>query len=300
MTSFSLGSIAVSRIEESLGLGFRDKVLLPDWHDGIVERHKHWLLPNHYDVEKRRFVLSVHSWLIRTRHHNILVDTCGGDDKERPDFLAFHQKKTGYLDRLAAAGLGPEDIDFVLCTHLHVDHIGWNTRLDDGRWVPTFPKAKYVFSPADLALYDAAAGLGGDKDERKRLYADSVLPIIEAGQAEHVVGPQHMLGDGLLIEPAPGHTPGHVFLKAEAGGKSALFTGDILHHPLQVFEPDWNSAFCMDQSAARASRRRVLSHCADHGSLLCPAHFGAPHFGRVSRAPDDKFAFTAEAGDERA
>ncbi len=292
MTTFTIGTTTVTSIEESAGLGFRDKVLLPDWYDGVVAEHGHWLVPNHYDIEKKRFVLSVHSWLIRTAHHNILVDTCGGDDKERPDFLAFHRKKTGYLQKLAAVGLRPEDIHFVLCTHLHVDHVGWNTRLDNGRWVPTFPNAKYVFSPADLALYDAKAGIGGGSDERTRVYNDSVLPIIEAGLAEHVSG-EHQLGDGLRIEPAPGHTPGHVVVTAEGGGRSALFTGDILHHPIQVFEPDWNSAFCVDQTAARATRRRVLSRCADNGSLLCPAHFGAPHCGHVARAPGGKFVFEA-------
>ena len=251
-------------------------------------------MPNHYDADKKRFVLSVHSWLIRTQHHNILVDTCGGDDKERPDFLAFHQKKTGYLTRLAAAGLRPEDIHFVLCTHLHIDHVGWNTRLDNGRWVPTFPNAKYVFSSHDLALYDAGAGIGGESAERRQVYADSVLPILEAKQATPVTG-AYKLGDGLLIEPSPGHTPGHVTLLAEGGGKSALFTGDILHHPIQVFEPDWNSAFCVDQPAARVTRRRVLAQCADHGSLLCPAHFGAPHCGHVARTADGKFRFDARS-----
>ena len=294
MTTFTLGSTTVSRIEESSGLGFQARVLLPDWYDGILDQHRHWLVPQHFNIETQRFILSVHSWLIRTPQHNILVDTCGGDDKERPDFLAFHQKKTGYLDKLAAAGLRPEDIDYVLCTHLHVDHVGWNTQLRDGRWVPTFPNATYVFSKADLALYDAQAGLGGGSAERSRVYNDSVLPIIEAGQVEYVIG-HHMLGAGLHIEPAPGHTPGHVTLRLEGGGQDALFVGDILHHPIQVFEPDWNSAFCVDQVAARATRRRVLSQCADHGSLLCPAHFGAPHCGHVARAPGGKFVFVAGA-----
>jgi glyoxylase-like metal-dependent hydrolase (beta-lactamase superfamily II) len=291
MTSFQIGSTSVTRIEESAGLGFQAKVLLPDWHDGIIAEHKSWLVPGHFNVEKQRFVLSVHSWLIRTKHHNILVDTCGGDDKDRPDFLAFHQKKTGYLEKLAAAGLQPEDIDYVLCTHLHIDHVGWNTRLIDGRWVPTFPNAKYVFSPADLALYDPAAGIGGDKAERAQLYQDSILPIIASGQTEHVTGP-HTLGDGLHIEGAPGHTPGHVILRLAEAGQEALFVGDIMHHPIQVYQPEWNSAFCIDPVAARQSRRRVLERCAEHGGLLCPAHFAAPHFGHIT-ARGGAFTFGA-------
>jgi glyoxylase-like metal-dependent hydrolase (beta-lactamase superfamily II) len=289
MTTFAIGATTVTRIEESAGLGFKARVLLPDWHDGVLDAHGSWLVPGHFNAERQRFVLSVHSWLIRTKHHNILVDTCGGDDKERPEFLAFHRQKTGYLEKLAAAGLRPEDIHFVLCTHLHVDHVGWNTRLIDGRWVPTFPNAKYVFSKADLALYDASAGLGGDRADSRQLYADSILPIIERDQAEPVTG-EHRLGDGLHITPAPGHTPGHVVLALSQGGDEALFTGDIMHHPIQVFEPDWNSAFCSDPAAARATRRRVLERCVANGSRLCPAHFAAPHCGHVT-AKGGRFAF---------
>jgi glyoxylase-like metal-dependent hydrolase (beta-lactamase superfamily II) len=292
MTQFAIGTATVTRIEESAGLGFVARTLLPDWQDRIVAQHRDWLVPGHYNPDKGRFVLSVHSWLIRTQHHNILVDTCGGDDKERPDFLAFHQKKTGYLEKLAGVGLRPDDIDFVLCTHLHVDHVGWNTQLRDGRWVPTFPKARYVFSAADLALYDASAGLGGGSDERNRVYQDSVLPIIASGQAEYVNG-AHRIGDGLHIDPAPGHTPGHITLRLADAGQDALFTGDILHHPIQVYRPDWNSAFCVDAAAARATRHRVLNHCADHGSLLCPAHFAWPHCGHVARSASGGFEFRA-------
>lgn len=278
MTTFTIGSTSISRIEESAGLGFKATVLLPDWTPEAVERHRSWLVPNHYVEARERLVLSVHSWLIRTKHHNILVDTCGGDDKERPDFLAFHQKKTGYLEKLAAAGLRPEDIHFVLCTHLHIDHVGWNTRLADGRWVPTFANARYIYGRKDLSLYDGTLPL---TDERRQVYADSVLPVIEAGQVDFVDG-ETALGDKLVISPAPGHTPGHVVLRLEDGGQEALFTGDIMHHPIQVFEPDWNSAFCIDPAAARATRRRVLERCVSHGGLLCPAHFGAPHAGHVT------------------
>ena len=185
MTTFTVGSASITRIEESSGLGFKANVLFPDWSAEAVEKHRSWLVPDHFVETRERLVLSVHSWLIRTRHHNILVDTCGGDDKERPDFLAFHQKKKGYLDRLAAAGLRPEDIHFVLCTHLHIDHVGWNTRLVDGRWVPTFPNARYIYGRKDLALFDGTLPI---TDERRQVYADSVLPVIEAGQVDFVDG----------------------------------------------------------------------------------------------------------------
>jgi glyoxylase-like metal-dependent hydrolase (beta-lactamase superfamily II) len=290
MTMFKIGSSTVSRIEESSGLGFQAKVLLPDWHDGIVKQHSDWLVPGHFNIQKQRFILSVHSWLIETPQHNILVDTCGGDDKERPDFLAFHHKKTGYLERLAQAGLRPEDIDYVLCTHLHVDHVGWNTQLRDGRWVPTFPNAKYVFSRTDHDHFDPTRASGGASPERQRVFNDSVLPVVESGQTELVNG-HHSLGDYLTISPAPGHTPGHVTLRLSDGREEALFSGDILHHPIQVFEPEWNSAFCVDPIAARATRRQVLEHCVAHGSLLCPAHFAAPHCGHVGAAPGGGFVY---------
>lgn len=289
MTSFAIGSTTVTRIEESAGLGFKATVLLPDWNAEAVDKYRSWLVPNHFIEARQRLVLSVHSWLIRTAHHNILVDTCGGDDKERPDFLAFHQKKTGYLEKLAAAGLRPQDIHYVLCTHLHIDHVGWNTRLSDGRWVPTFPNARYLYGRKDLALFDGTIAL---TDERRQVYADSVLPVIEAGQVDFVDG-ETALGDKLHISPAPGHTPGHVVLRLSDGGKEALFTGDIMHHPIQVFEPEWNSAFCIDQQAARATRRRVLERCASQGGTLCPAHFGAPHAGLVT-AKGGAFQFVME------
>lgn len=278
MTTFTVGTTTITRIEESSGLGFKANVLFPDWTADRIEKHRSWLVPGHFVESRERLVLSVHSWLIRTKHHNILVDTCGGDDKERPDFVAFHQKKTGYLERLAAAGLRPEDIDYVLCTHLHIDHVGWNTRLRDGRWVPTFPNARYIYGRKDMQLFDGTIPI---TDERRQVYADSVLPVIEAGQVDFVDG-ETALGDLLHISPAPGHTPGHVVLRLADGGREALFTGDIMHHPIQVFEPEWNSAFCIDKVAARATRRKVLERCASHGGLLCPAHFGAPHAGHVT------------------
>lgn len=278
---FSIGDIEVLRIEESHGLGFAPNVLLPDWTREAVAPHLPWLAPHYYDPTEDKLVSSIHSWVLRTRHHTILIDTCVGNHKHRPDWPRFHMLDRPYMQNLAAAGLKPEDIDYVLCTHLHVDHVGWNTRLENGRWVPTFPNAKYVFSKADRDYFDPRHGESGPKTAS--IFNDSVLPILEAKQ-DMVVEGTIQLGDGLTIEPAPGHSPGHVLITLTAGGSEVLFIGDIMHNPIQIAYPAWSSAFCFDPDQARRTRARVLERSATRQSLLCPGHFGGPHVGRVAEA----------------
>lgn len=281
---FKLGNVDILRIEESHGPSFRPAQVLPDWTEEAAAPHKSWLVPHYLDEAKNRLVMSVHSWVLKTRHHTILVDTCVGNHKERPTQPAFHMLNMPYLANFAAAGLRPEDIDYVLCTHLHVDHVGWNTRLDDGRWVPTFPNAKYVFSKIDRDYFDPSRGAGGKVEANARIFNDSVLPILEAKQDMVVEGVVE-LTDGLTIEPAPGHSPGHVLIKLASAGAEGLFTGDIMHHPMQIYEVAWSSAFCSDPAEARVSRRKVLEHACAHGSMLYPAHFGGPFCGRVGERP---------------
>jgi glyoxylase-like metal-dependent hydrolase (beta-lactamase superfamily II) len=267
---FNVGEIEILRVEESLGHGFQPNVLLPDWNAKDIEPHLPWLAPTYYDAEADRIVSSIHSWVLKTRHHTILIDTCVGNHKERPGQPRFHMLDRPYMENFAKAGLKVEDIDYVLCTHLHVDHVGWNTRLDNGRWVPTFPNAKYVFSKTDRDYFDPTRGEGGKNENHARVFNDSVLPILEARQDMTVEG-MTQLGDDLTISPAPGHSPGHV-----------LFIGDIMHNPIQICYPAWSSAFCSDPEQARRTRRRVLEHAAGKGSLLYPQHFAGPHIGRVA------------------
>jgi glyoxylase-like metal-dependent hydrolase (beta-lactamase superfamily II) len=300
MTTKRIGDVTVTRVEESMGPFLPATEFFPDWKDSAVAEHRGWLEPAHF--KEGMLLLSFHSWVIRTKHHVILVDTCGGNDKNRPGptgFSRFHMQKHPYLDRLRAAGIKPEDVDYVLCTHLHGDQVGWNTQLVDGRWVPTFPKAKYVFSKTELDYWDPTRGLpdgsGGKQLAGTRFqitFDDSVLPIIESGQAMVVDG-THQLGDGLLIEPAPGHTPGHVTLKLSSQNQEGLFVGDILHHPIQVHFPDWNSRVCSLAEPARRTRRHVLEHCAEHNSLMIPAHFMAPYTVRIARK-GERFSFAFE------
>lgn len=287
--TWSIGSVSVTRIEEQVAPN--DSAaghFLPDLVRERFERHLGWMVPAHYDPKLDRLITSNHSWLIRAGGRTILLDTCAGNHKERPWLPRFHRLNVPFLERLAAAGAKPEDVDLVLCTHLHADHVGWNTRLVDGRWVPTFPKARYLFSRIENEHWDPEVG-----DRRRQnpgragMYDDSVLPVIAAGQAVLVDG-EHEIDDGLVIRPAPGHTPGHIVLDLRDGREGAMFCGDVVHHPVQVYEPAWNSRFCEVPHKALGTRRRVLEHCAETGALLFPTHFAAPHVAAI-RAEGDAF-----------
>lgn len=274
--TWRIGAATVTRIEEQVGPNDAPAgSFLPDLDRALLERHLPWLVPTHYDPAHDKLITSNHSWLIRTEGLTILLDTCAGNHKERPWLPRFHQLQVPFLERLQAAGARPEDIDIVLCTHLHADHVGWNTRLENGRWVPTFPNARYLFSRTEHETCHA-------HPHRAGMYEDSVLPVIQAGQVQLLDG-LHAIAAGLQVEPMPGHTPGHVVLKLQEEGGGALFCGDVLHHPIQVYQPDWSTRFCDDPVQARVSRRRVLEHCAMQGSLLFPTHFAAPHVAAIER-----------------
>jgi glyoxylase-like metal-dependent hydrolase (beta-lactamase superfamily II) len=282
---WNIGTVRVARVEEQVGFAsVPPEQYLAGLERDMLARHRSWLVPHHYSPEHDRLITSVHSWLIRTPRHTVLLDCCGGNHKERPGWPRFHRLDTPFLERLRRAGARPEDIDIVLCTHLHGDHVGWNTMLRDGRWVPTFPNAKYLFSRIENEHGDPRRNPAADANpQRGAAYRDSVLPVIESGQAVLLDG-EHAIDDALLIEPAPGHTPGHVVLRLSDRGEHALFCGDAVHHPLQVYAPHWNSGFCELPTQARATRRRLLEHCAEQGALLFPVHFGTPHVAAITRA----------------
>ena len=279
MTTVTIGAAKLTRIEELYAADWDAPAFFPDWRPELVQDHLGWMAPDHYDRGKNCLKLSIHSWLIRLDGRTILVDTCIGNHKPRPARPKWHLMETRYLQRLAEAGVRPEEIDMVMCTHLHADHVGWNTRLENGRWVPTFPKARYVFSKADYDYY-----LALDRDPAKPVnhgsFRDSVLPVVEAGLAQMVTG-AHVLDEHLSLDPAPGHTPGTVVVKLASRGESALLCGDVLHHAIQVHYPRWNSFVCADAESARSSRRQVLEHCSGTGALLMPTHFGAPFTCRI-------------------
>ena len=289
MQTWNVGKATVTRIEEQVGPNDSPAAsFLPGLVRERFEAHYPWMVPTHYDPASDKLITSNHSWLIRTGRHTILLDSCAGNHKERPWLPRFHQLDTPFLARLHNAGVREEDIDFVLCTHLHADHVGWNTQRVDGRWVPTFPKARYLFSKIENDHWNP------DIDDRRAknpgragVYDDSILPVIQAGQAQLLEG-THRIDDSLLIEPAPGHTPGHVVLKLHDAQDHALFCGDTLHHPIQVYEPAWSTRFCEMPELAASTRRKVLEHCAEHAGMLFPTHFAAPHVARIT-AEGDRF-----------
>lgn len=274
MTQVAIGAANATRIEELYAADWDAPAFFPDWRPEIVAPHLGWMVPNHFDPGRNALKLSIHSWLIRAGGRSILIDTCVGNHKARPTRPKWHLMESRYLARLAEAGVRPEEIDVVMCTHLHADHVGWNTRLDNGRWIPTFPKARYVFSKADYDHY-LALDREGKAPANHGSFRDSVLPVVEAGLAQMVSGAT-VLDEHLSLEPAPGHTPGSVVVKLASQGKSAFFPGDVLHHAIQVYHPEWNSFVCADAAKARQSRRMVLEQCSGSGALLMPTHFGAP------------------------
>ncbi|MBN8649472.1 MAG: MBL fold metallo-hydrolase [Caulobacterales bacterium] len=289
MFKFNIGNLKVSRIEEFVEVPIDPNFLLPDLPISVIEENLDWLVPNFYNQKNHTIDIHIQSWVIETPDHIVLVDACGGNCKPRPFFPSFDMRVTPYLENLAAAGYKPEDIDFVFCTHLHIDHVGWNTRLENGVWVPTFPNAKYLWSEAEYNHANPEFRADTDKKETDEIFFDSVLPIVQAGLSQHVNG-VHAITSGLYIEPAPGHSPGHCILRAKSEGETGLFTGDCMHHPLQIIAPKYNSFACEDADMAIITRVKILEECAEHGHLLIPAHFAAPHVGRVIKK-GDKFNF---------
>src|SRR6187402_229121 len=236
MVEVKLGAATATRVEESYEPNFDAKVFFPDWTPEIVREHGRWMSPNHYDEASGWLKLSIHSWLLRLGGKTILIDTCVGNHKSRKHRPKWDMMNTPYLDRLKAAGVTPEQIDMVMCTHLHVDHVGWNTRLDNGRWVPTFKNAKYVWSKAD---YDHFLRIDRDPEKGPAIggaLRDSVLPIVEAGLCQMVDGTE-TIEEHLSLTPAPGHSPGHVLINLASQDRQAFFSGDIIHHVIQIYHP---------------------------------------------------------------
>ena len=286
---YKLGELEIHRAIESEVPIFDTFTFFPDATREVVEANKDWLMPRYIDPETIEVILCIQSYVIKTSHHTILVDTCVGNNKSRPARPSWHMQNAPFIEELASVGVHPEEVDFVLCTHLHVDHVGWNTKLLDGRWVPTFPNAKYIFSRNEFELW-AARYEKGETVPVPLVYEDSVLPIVEAGQAI-IVEDTHQIDDGMWLEPAPGHTPGHVMLNLKSGEETALMSGDVIHHPLQLIRPDWSSRACEDPHLSAVSRTKMLERVADTNTLLCPAHFGSPTMGHVISHATDGFRY---------
>jgi glyoxylase-like metal-dependent hydrolase (beta-lactamase superfamily II) len=277
---WTFGDITVDRVVEQEQPLLAPAVLYPTSTPEDWDAHRSWLEPTLLDPASQRLVMSIHSFVVRTRHHTIVVDTCGGNDKPRPRKPRYHLNRYPYLERLAAVGVTPDSVDIVLFTHLHVDHVGWNTRLVAGRWVPTFPRARYLIPRVEWDFWREEYTRPRFTDDP--YYEDSILPVLAAGQAVFVDG-DHAIEDRVRLEPLPGHTPGHVAVRLAGGGREAVMSGDLMHHPIQCAEPQWNSCFCVDAEQARATRRAFLERHADTDTLVMTAHFRTPGAGRIVR-----------------
>ncbi len=216
---------------------------------------------------------------MRTPHHTILIDSCIGNDKPRPQRPKWNMKTDDtYMSGLKAAGVSVEDIDFVMCTHLHVDHVGWNTRMEGGRWVPTFPKARYIFGKTEFDYWS-------EQNAKAPVppFGDSVLPVVEAKRAD-IVGDDFAVGDHLRILPTPGHTPGHVAFAFGRAKDDAVFVGDMMHTPLQSRHPELSPRFDVDRAQAAVTRKDFLERYCDTDTLCCTAHFPSPSTGKIRRS----------------
>ena len=290
MNSIELGDVTITRVMEYFGpVEMSPETFLPDSPDGAWQRNEHWLAPDFVDPQTNVCVSAIQTWLLRSEGKNILIDTGVGNHKERPYSPVWSHLNTDFLGNLARAGVRPEDVDLVVNSHLHVDHVGWNTYLDDRTWVPTFPNATYLMPRADFDFWNPA------NDHRARLgrgnqnvFEDSVAPVHEAGQTL-LWENSFRIDKNLKLDLAPGHTPGSSVVTLESGTDRALFVGDLLHSPLQIVEPDTNSCFCEDPAEASATRRRLLGRAADTNALVLPAHLGG-HGGAEVVRDGNRFA----------
>jgi len=275
-----LGEADILRVEE-FSQALPLDVLCAD--PALIEKHKAWLSPNFIDVDANTFSLFFQSWVLCVDDRVIVVDPCAGNGRERKILTQFHQLNTPYLERFAATGVRPEDVDYVFCTHLHCDHCGWNTQLRDGRWVPTFPNARYLFVRRETERWGKNRDDFPDVEYNAGVYEDSVLPIIEAGLAD-LVDDVYQISPKLMIEPAYGHTMGHSTLRLMTRSGELFCTGDAFHHPLQVLDNSLHlPGDADDLELAIATRQRLCAVIAERNAIMLPAHFQAPHGGRVER-----------------
>ncbi len=302
--TYRIGDVAVTRIDELTLTGASPASFFPGSDPAALRRHRDRIGPGSLDAGSDTLIQSIHTWLLRTPRHTILVDTATGNDKQRPTAPIFDRLHEPYLDRLAAAGVQPEAVDYVLLTHLHADHVGWNTRLTDGRWVPTFPRARYVFSGVERAYNEALAeGTAPDGDARpspalgrmvatplEGVYDDSVRPVIAAGLADQIEVDGSEFLDGLSFLPTPGHSIDHASIRLVSRGQEALFAGDVMHHPLQVYETGLTSCYCEFPEAGLASRLWALRQAAERDATVFTTHFAETSAGRVTRE-GDRFAW---------
>jgi glyoxylase-like metal-dependent hydrolase (beta-lactamase superfamily II) len=277
-TPLKVGAARIHRVEEAT---YKFPLSMFTTDEALIERHWSWLFPRFADAD-RNWDMVVQSWIAIVDGKVIVVDPCVGNGRSFPDFPIFDRLETPFIERLQATGVRPEDVDYVFCTHLHSDHCGWNTQLRGGRYVPTFPNARYIMVRREYDRWDSGRP-GYDPTELHNklnagVFENSVRPVVEAGLAE-LVADTHRITDSLVIEPAYGHTLGHSSLRLRSAGDEACFTGDVFHHPIELLHPEIDANTCEHYPTTVQTRKRLIARSLATGALIIPAHFAAPHAG---------------------
>ncbi len=277
MNQWQVGNVKITRVIEMEVTG-GTKFILPQATRDAVKPIK-WLTP-HFADDQGNLIMSIHALVVETPTRKMLVDTCIGNDKQR-NIPNWTNLQLPFLEDLEKAGYKRQDIDTVMCTHLHVDHVGWNTMLVDGQWIPTFPNARYLIGRKEYEYWDVV-----DADPLNAgVMADSVRPVFDAGLVD-LVDMDHRISDEIYFEPTPGHTPGHISVHIESEGEQALITGDCIHHPCQIERVDWCSSADFDQSAAQQTREKLLDKYSDEDILIIGTHFATPTAGYIKKKGD--------------
>ena len=271
MHKWQVGKVTVTQIVE-LTTASLGPHLLPQATPEVLGKIP-WMSP--FTDDDNRLLLSIHTLVLESEGRTVVVDTCIGNNKAR-NYPRWNHMQSDFLDKFSAAGFSTERVDTVLCTHMHVDHVGWNTRLVDGRWLPTFANAQYLYAEDEWAHWRH------EEQEYGPVIEDSVQPIFDAGLAV-LVKPDHALNDEIRLLSTPGHTPGHVSVEITSAGERAIITGDMIHHPCQIRHPDWSSLADHDADLAAATRGGFVSEHADQPVLIIGTHFAGPTAGRIVR-----------------
>lgn len=274
MLGWQVGDVRITRVQELEAPGL--SWLVPDATAENL-RPIDWIAPFVNDAGEP--LVSVHALLVEAPGRRIVVDTCVGNDKQRAN-PGMNGLQTRFLEDLEQAGARATDVDTVVCTHLHVDHVGWNTRLVDGRWQPTFPNARYLFGRLEWEHWRDE-----QEENTRQVLSDSVRPVFDADLVD-LVETDHALCDEIRLEPSPGHTPGHVSVRIDSRGESAVITGDLMHHPCQIAHPEWGAVVDVDPDQARTTRRDFLERFTDRPTLVIGTHFAGPTAGRIVRDGD--------------
>jgi glyoxylase-like metal-dependent hydrolase (beta-lactamase superfamily II) len=288
MREIRIGDVSITGIVERDGPWRPIANMFPTGDVEIAKKHLSGMDPVVYDPVSEKLVITYQTFVVRTPRHTVLIDTCTGEDKGYGPPLDF--PKAPWIDGFRALGLKLTDIDFVFCTHLHIDHCGWNTQLVNGRWVPTFPNAKYIFHKREYAYWEEETKRGGNHHlVLGPVWKMNCEPVVEAGQAL-LIDETYSLDDTFHLSMSPGHTPHHCCVHIRSKGQEAIVLGDMMHHALQCREPDWSTGFCSDPKQAAQTRWKFFRQYADTAITMLPIHFPNPTSGRIA-ADGERFRY---------